>query len=236
MQAQINLLSQNRVMLLRLDNLNCAIASLSKSTAPSNFDSRPKFVSECFQFRYIQPILAVLACFGVFNCAIAGFTNRAEAHPASRRQVQPISYPNPATRSVPSVQPIQYGSVIPGVLAPSGFQFQGRFFDAYRFRGLRGDYIRVSVVGSDSRSMNSLKLKPAFVLLDANNNVIGEGKQSPEAINIRLQTKLSATGIYTIVVTSRQPGDIGRYSLALQRTYRSPHQAKPYQSPNTKFQ
>jgi hypothetical protein len=138
---------------------------------------------------------------------------------------------------MPRVQPIQYGSVIPGVLAPGGFQFRGRFFDAYRFRGLQGDYIRVSVVGSaDSRSMNSLKLKPTFVLLDANNNVIGEGKQSPEAINIRLQTKLAATGIYTIVITSHQPGNIGRYSLALQRTYRASHQAKPYQShPSTKL-
>ncbi|GAP99600.1 hypothetical protein NIES2104_61660 [Leptolyngbya sp. NIES-2104] len=116
--------------------------------------------------------------------------------------------------------------MIPGVLAPGGFQFQGRFFDAYRFRGLQGDYIRLSVVGSDSRSMNSLKLKPAFVLLDANNNVIGEGKQSPEAINIRLQTKLSATGIYTIVVTSRQSGDLGRYSLALQRVYKNTYQRK----------
>lgn len=209
-------------MLFRLDNLRCAIANSGVSVARFNFDSRAKFVSECFQFRYIQPILAVLACFGMFNCAIVGFASRAEAHPVSRGRSQPISYPNPATRSAPSVQPIQYGSVIPGVLAPGGFQFQGRFFDAYRFRGLRGDYIRVSVVGSaDSRSMNSLKLKPAFVLLDANNNVIGEGKQSPEAINIRLQTKLSTTGIYTIVVTSRQSGDIGRYSLALQRVYKN---------------
>jgi hypothetical protein len=224
-QAQINLLSQGKVILFRLDNLCCAIANLG---ALFNFDSREKFVSECFQFRYIQPILAVLACFGMFNCAIAGFASRAEAYPVSRGRSQPISYPNPAIRSAPSVQPIQYGSVIPGVLAPGGFQFQGRFFDAYRFRGLRGDYIRVNLVGSaDSRSMNSLKLKPAFVLLDANNNVIGEGKQSSEAINIRLQTKLSATGIYTIVVTSRQPGDIGRYSLALQRTYKTIYQAKP---------
>ncbi|BAY59872.1 peptidase domain-containing protein (plasmid) [Leptolyngbya boryana NIES-2135] len=189
-------------------------------------------MSECLQFRYIQLFLVVLACFGVINRA----TIRAEARPDSRARNQAISYPNPAVRSRPTVQPIQYGSVIPGVLAPGGFQFRGRFFDAYRFRGLQGDYIRVSVVGStDSRSRNSLKLKPAFVLLDMNNNVIGEGKQYIEAINLRLQTKLSATGIYTIVVTSSQPGDIGRYSLALQRTYKTIYQAEPHQSRQNKF-
>lgn len=215
-------------MRFRRGKLSSAIASPLTSSAP--FNSRAKPVSECLQFRYIQLILVVLACFGVVN-----WISRAEARPISRTRIQSIVYPTPVTRSVPRVQALQYGSVIPGVLAPGGFQFRGRFFDAYRFRGIRGDYVRVSVVGSaDSRSMNSLKLKPAFVLLDANNNVIGEGEQSAEAINIRLQTKLSATGIYTIVVTSRQPGDIGRYSLALQRTYKTTYQVKPQQSKQNK--
>lgn len=154
-----------------------------------------------------------------------GVTHQAEAAPKPRTTAArgQISYPNPATGSPPQIQQIRYGSIVPGVLAPGGFQFRGRFFDAYRFTGQQGDWINVSLVGSEDAR---LKLQPAFVLLDSANNVVAEGKQNPATINVSLKTKLPATGTYTIVVTSLRSGDIGRYSLALQRVYDKRNQAQ----------
>ncbi|MGG6265465.1 hypothetical protein ACQ4M3_05605 [Leptolyngbya sp. AN03gr2] len=169
-----------------------------------------------YSTRLIHIIVKFLAALSIV--LVIGATEQVEAAPKPRSTVAKgqIPYPNPITNSPPRIQQIRYGSVIPGVLAPGGFQFRGRFFDAYRFTARQGDWINVSLVGSeDSR----LKLQPAFVLLNSANNVVAEGKQNPATINVSLKTKIPATGTYTIVVTSLRSGDIGRYSLALQRIY-----------------
>jgi hypothetical protein len=167
-------------------------------------------------------IRAISKCLAALSVVlVVGTIDRLQAAPKPRSTVVRSQISYPSTGSRPQIQQIRYGSIIPGVLAPGSFQFQRRFFDAYRFIGRKGDWINVSLVGSnDSR----LKLQPAFVLLDSANNVVAEGKQDPAKINVSLKTKIPATGTYTIVVTSLHSGDIGRYSLALQRIYDKPNQ------------
>lgn len=173
----------------------------------------PKDLNPTLLIRAITGFLATLSVVLTMDT-----NDRLQAAPKPRAAVarSQISYPNPSTSSRPQIRQIRYGSIIPGVLAPGSFQFQGRFFDAYRFTARQGDWINVSLVGSNDSRLN---LEPAFVLLDSANNVVAEGKQDPAKINVSLKIKIPAAGNYTIVVTSLRSGDIGRYSLALQEIY-----------------
>lgn len=108
-----------------------------------------------------------------------------------------------------------------GVLAPGDFKSQGRYFHFYQFEGRENQLIQIRLIGSaDQRRSNNLNLNPFMIFLDPNNNILakrsgGETGSNGEVKDAFLFVRLPARGVYTIAVTSRNPGEIGRYSLAL---------------------
>ncbi|TWH50866.1 pre-peptidase [Dulcicalothrix desertica PCC 7102] len=111
-----------------------------------------------------------------------------------------------------------------GVLKRGDFQSQGRYFHFYQFEGTENQLIEVRLTGSiDKRRSNNLSLDPFMFLLDSNNQVIltrgsnelNNGQASGRVKSAFAFVRLPATGKYTIAVTSRNPRDSGRYSLAL---------------------
>ncbi|PMB40755.1 peptidase [Fischerella thermalis CCMEE 5330] len=122
---------------------------------------------------------------------------------------------------IPNARPINFVDIQLGVLAPGDFKSQGRYFHFYQFEGRENQLIQIRLVGSaDQRRSSNLNLNPFMILLDPNNNVLakrssGETGSNGEAKDAFLFVRLPARGVYTIAVTSRNPGEIGRYSLAL---------------------
>jgi hypothetical protein len=104
-------------------------------------------------------------------------------------------------------------------LAPGDFKSQGRYFHFYQFQGRANQLIQIRLGGSvDQRRSNNLSLDPFMFLLDPNNNVLlkrGSGGATSELKDAFVFVRLPANGTYTIAVTSQNPGDKGRYSLAL---------------------
>ncbi|MFB2768677.1 peptidase [Pelatocladus sp. BLCC-F211] len=122
---------------------------------------------------------------------------------------------------IPNAKPINFVDIQLGVLAPGDFKSQGRYFHFYQFEGRENQLIQIRLIGSaDQRRSNNLNLNPFMILLDPNNNVLakrssGETGSNGEVKDAFLFVRLPARGVYTIAVTSRNPGEIGRYSLAL---------------------
>ena len=122
---------------------------------------------------------------------------------------------------IPNARPINFVDIQLGVLAPGDFKSQGRYFHFYQFEGRENQLIQIRLVGSaDQRRSSNLNLNPFMILLDPNNNVLakrssGETGSNGEAKDAFLFVRLPARGVYTIAVTSRNPGEVGRYSLAL---------------------
>ncbi|MEJ1935674.1 pre-peptidase C-terminal domain-containing protein [Nostoc sp. NIES-2111] len=131
----------------------------------------------------------------------------------STSKISPISLVNPPFRQ------INFVDIAFGVLARGDFQSQGRYFQFYKFEGRENQLIQIRLGGSaDSRRSGNLNLNPYMFLLDPDNKVIlkrgGVGTNS----NIKdafVFVRLPVKGTYTVAVTSRNPGDTGRYSLAL---------------------
>ncbi|MBF2008688.1 MAG: pre-peptidase C-terminal domain-containing protein [Chlorogloeopsis fritschii C42_A2020_084] len=133
-----------------------------------------------------------------------------------------ISVGSPVNRSnIPNAKKVDFVNIALGVLAPGDFKSQGRYFHFYQFEGRENQLIQIRLTGSaDQRRSSNLSLDPFMMLLDPNNRVLakrGSGETATKGgvkdafIFVRLPVK----GTYTIAVTSRNPGEIGRYSLAL---------------------
>ncbi|NWF61659.1 MAG: pre-peptidase C-terminal domain-containing protein [Fischerella sp.] len=122
---------------------------------------------------------------------------------------------------IPNPRQINFVDVQLGVLAPGDFKYKGRYFHFYQFEGRENQLIQIRLIGSgDRRRSNNLSLDPAMILLDPNNNVLvkrsgGQSANNGEVKDAFIFVRLPAKGVYTIAVTSRKPGEIGRYSLAL---------------------
>ncbi|PMB49392.1 peptidase [Fischerella thermalis CCMEE 5205] len=122
---------------------------------------------------------------------------------------------------IPNARSINFVDIQLGVLAPGDFKSQGRYFHFYQFEGRENQLVQIRLVGSaDQRRSSNLNLNPFMILLDPNNNVLakrssGETGSNGEAKDAFLFVRLPQRGVYTIAVTSRNPGEIGRYSLAL---------------------
>jgi len=116
---------------------------------------------------------------------------------------------------IPNARSINFVDIQLGVLAPGDFKSQGRYFHFYQFGGRENQLVQIRLVGSaDQRRSSNLNLNPFMILLDPNNNVLAK-RSSGEAKDAFLFVRLPQRGVYTIAVTSRNPGEIGRYSLAL---------------------
>ncbi|MBE9208750.1 peptidase [Nostoc sp. LEGE 06077] len=121
-----------------------------------------------------------------------------------------------ASSGTPAYKKINFVDIAFGILNKRDFQSQGRPYHFYQFEGRENQLIQIRLVGSaDQRRSNNLNLRPYMLLLDPNNNVIlkrGGGETDRDAF---IFARLPVAGTYTIAVTSQNPGDTGRYSLAI---------------------
>ncbi|MBW4611533.1 MAG: pre-peptidase C-terminal domain-containing protein [Hassallia sp. WJT32-NPBG1] len=136
--------------------------------------------------------------------------------PATNRSIE--SSPISPSRGL-NYKQINFVDIAFGVLAPGDFKSQGRYFHFYQFQGRANQLIQIRLGGSvDKRRSNNLSLDPFMFVLDPNNNVLlkrGSGGATSEVKDAFVFVRLPANGTYTIAVTSQNPGDKGRYSLAL---------------------
>lgn len=113
---------------------------------------------------------------------------------------------------------LNYVDIALGVLAPSDYEYNGRHFHFYQFEGRENQLIQIRLLGSgDRRRSSNLSMQPLMYLLGPDGNVIlrrggGIGPGSRDAFEF---VQLPADGTYVVGVTTRNPGDTGRYSLAL---------------------
>ncbi|MEH2032605.1 MAG: peptidase [Nostoc sp.] len=124
-----------------------------------------------------------------------------------------------SSSATPTYKEINFVDVALGILSKGDFKSEGRYFHFYQFEGRENQLIQIRLVGSnDTRRSNNLSLKPLLFLHDPDNNIIvkkGALDKSSGGDDAFIFARLPKNGIYKIAVTSQDPGEIGRYSLAL---------------------
>ncbi|MEH2224471.1 peptidase [Nostoc sp.] len=124
-----------------------------------------------------------------------------------------------SSSATPTYKEINFVDVALGILSKSDFQSEGRYFHFYEFEGRENQLVQIRLIGSnDTRRSNNLSLKPLLFLHDPDNNIIvkkGALDKSSGGDDAFIFARLPKNGIYKIAVTSQDPGDTGRYSLAL---------------------
>ncbi|MEH1850562.1 MAG: peptidase [Nostoc sp.] len=124
-----------------------------------------------------------------------------------------------SSSGTPTYKEINFVDVALGILSKGDFKSEGRYFHFYQFEGRENQLIQIRLVGSnDTRRSNNLSLKPLLFLHDPDNNIIvkkGALDKSSGGDDAFIFARLPKNGIYKIAVTSQEPGEIGRYSLAL---------------------
>jgi hypothetical protein len=121
-----------------------------------------------------------------------------------------------ASSGTPAYRKINFFDVAFGILDKKDFQSQGRPYHFYQFDGRENQLVQLRLLGSaDQRRSNNLSLRPFMLLLDPNNNVILKRSGGETDRDAFIFARLPVEGTYTVAVTSQNPGDTGRYSLAL---------------------
>ncbi|NDJ20185.1 peptidase [Nostoc sp. B(2019)] len=143
---------------------------------------------------------------------------------------KPITSPGRNSNPTREVSPVPLSSTLPikeinfvdiafGILSKGDYQSKGRYFHFYQFEGRENQLLQIRLGGSkDQRRTSNLSLQPFMFLLDPNNKVVlkrGSGGSNSTIRDAFIFARLPVKGTYTIAVTSRNPKDIGRYSLAL---------------------
>ncbi|MBD2563707.1 MULTISPECIES: pre-peptidase C-terminal domain-containing protein [Nostoc] len=140
------------------------------------------------------------------------------ANRGTRRQTS-ANRPAVSQPMTPTYKEINFADVALGILSKSDFQSQGRYFHFYEFEGRENQLVQIRLIGSnDTRRSNNLSLNPLLFLHDPDNNIIvkkGTLDKSSGGDDAFIFARLPAKGTYKIAVTSQEPGEIGRYSLAL---------------------
>ncbi|MBD6614440.1 peptidase [Komarekiella sp. 'clone 1'] len=130
------------------------------------------------------------------------------------REVSPV----PPSSTLP-IKEINFVDIAFGILSKGDYQSKGRYFHFYQFEGRENQLLQIRLGGSkDQRRTSNLSLQPFMFLLDPNNKVVlkrGSGGANSTIRDAFIFARLPVKGTYTIAVTSRNPKDIGRYSLAL---------------------
>ncbi|MBW4615048.1 MAG: pre-peptidase C-terminal domain-containing protein [Desmonostoc vinosum HA7617-LM4] len=136
-----------------------------------------------------------------------------------RQPITPATQSSPiSARSLP-FREINFVDIAFGILSRGDFLSQGRYFHFYQFEGRENQLLQIRLGGStDQRRSNNLSLNPFMFLLDPDNKVLlkrGSGGANSAIKDAFVFVRLPARGTYTIAVTSRNPKDTGRYSIAL---------------------
>ncbi|MEH2251420.1 peptidase [Nostoc sp.] len=140
-------------------------------------------------------------------------------HNSGRRGNQNLDDSQVYKSVTPTFKEINFVDVALGILSKRDFQSQGRYFHFYHFEGRENQLVQIRLIGSnDTRKTNNLSLKPLLFLHDPDNNIIvkkGTLEKSSDGDDAFIFARLPKNGTYKIAVTSQDPGEIGRYSLAL---------------------
>ncbi|MEA5625897.1 peptidase [Nostoc sp. UHCC 0251] len=144
---------------------------------------------------------------------------RQQSSNSGRVRNQNIRRPTVSQPVTPTYKPINFADVALGILSKRDFQSQGRYFHFYEFEGRENQLVQIRLIGSnDTRRSNNLSLNPLLFLHDPDNNIIvkkGALQKGSGGDDAFIFARLPVNGTYKIAVTSRDPGEIGRYSLAL---------------------
>ncbi|MEH2291196.1 peptidase [Nostoc sp.] len=124
-----------------------------------------------------------------------------------------------SSSATPTYKEINFVDVALGILSKNDFQSEGRYFHFYEFQGRENQLVQIRLIGSnDTRRSNNLSLKPLLFLHDPDNNIIvkkGALDKNSGGDDAFIFARLPKNGTYKIAVTSQDPADTGRYSLAL---------------------
>jgi hypothetical protein len=121
-----------------------------------------------------------------------------------------------ASSGTPAYKKINFVDIAFGILDKKDFQSQGRPYHFYKFEGRENQLVQLRLLGSaDQRRSNNLSLRPYMLLLDPNNNVILKRSGGETDRDAFIFARLPVEGTYTVAVTSQNPGETGRYTLAL---------------------
>ncbi|MBC1224412.1 peptidase [Nostoc sp. UCD121] len=153
------------------------------------------------------------------NRSNAGSGRRKPSSNVARSGNQNIDRSAISAPATPTYKEINFVDVALGILSKNDFQSQGRYFHFYEFEGRENQLVQIRLVGSkDTRRSNNLSLNPLLFLHDPDDNIIvkkGTLEKSSDGDDAFIFARLPKNGIYKIAVTSRDSGEIGRYSLAL---------------------
>lgn len=119
-----------------------------------------------------------------------------------------------AAPKLPTVRELGYAYIESGVLGQGDPVASDRHYHVYTFEGKANQPIEVRLVGSNDARLG---LDPAMFLFSPNGNE-PLARRFSEFDSVRsafMFMRLPETGTYSIVVTSKQPKKVGRYSLAL---------------------
>jgi hypothetical protein len=144
---------------------------------------------------------------------------RQQSSNSGRVRQQSSNRPPVSQPVAPTYKPINFSDVALGILSKNDFKSQGRYFHFYEFEGRENQLVQIRLIGSnDTRRSNNLSLNPLLFLHDPDNNIIvkkGVLNKSSGGDDAFIFARLPVKGTYKIAVTSQDPGEIGRYSLAL---------------------
>jgi hypothetical protein len=144
---------------------------------------------------------------------------RQQSSNSGRVRQQSSNRPPVSEPVAPTYKPINFADVALGILSKNDFKSQGRYFHFYEFEGRENQLVQIRLIGSnDTRRSNNLSLNPLLFLHDPDNNIIvkkGVLNKSSGGDDAFIFARLPVKGTYKIAVTSQDPGEIGRYSLAL---------------------
>lgn len=112
--------------------------------------------------------------------------------------------PMRVAQTVPEFEPL----TITGVLDESSEVLEdGRFFNSHTFEGVAGQIVVIDLISDEFDTY--------LFLLDADQLVIATDDNIGNGTNAHLAITLSAANTYQIIVSSSNPGEIGRYTLNL---------------------
>ena len=121
----------------------------------------------------------------------------------------------PAPRQQNQLTTLSLNSHSPGTLGSPRQLQEGFYQELFRFEGQSGELILLNLIGSDDPRM---QLDPRLQLIGPDGAIVAEddnGGFDSVRGDARIVLSLPETGSYTIVVTTSEPDDRGRYTLGL---------------------
>ena len=138
--------------------------------------------------------------------------------PSPIAPAEPLTAPAAVLPPVPGqsqLTTLSLNSHSPGTLGSPRQLQEGFYQELFQFEGQSGELILLNLIGSDDPRM---RLDPRLQLIGPDGSIVAEddnGGFDSVRGDARIVLSLPDTGSYTIVVTTAEPDDRGRYTLGL---------------------